>query len=124
MERYSSLHAIFLLIRHNNSLSAMFRRNTRFIDLVHCLMNYTTLFKLEYNVQFIPARTFDIACDIQSSCVIQDASLSTFCRYTSIAKNFLKNNKVFTFLMDQSRLHSVGHYLVFVYFDTVTSFFQ
>lgn len=60
-------HDIFMLSRHNNSFSAKFTRDTRFINLAHCVMKYARTFKLEYNVQFLQALTADISHDIQSS---------------------------------------------------------
>lgn len=32
---------------HNDSISPMFRRDTRFIDRFHCIMNYDVTFRLE-----------------------------------------------------------------------------
>lgn len=47
------MHEITMLSRHNNILSAMVRCDNRFIDPVHCVMNYVVTFGLEYNVQFL-----------------------------------------------------------------------
>lgn len=45
-----------MLSLDNNSLSAMFRSDTRCIYLFHCDMNYSMTFDLEYDAQFLLAQ--------------------------------------------------------------------
>lgn len=88
---------IIILSHHKNSFSAMFRHDTRFIDLVHCVMNYAVTCKLKYDVQLLQAQTSDVARYMQSFRFIQDARLSTSGRHTRVAKLFLKINNWFMF---------------------------
>lgn len=108
--------------RHSNSLSAMFRRDTRFTDLVHFVTNYAVSLKLEYAMQFVQARTSNMAHDMQSSRFIQDASLSTCCRYACIAKLFLKSNKLFMFFTEQKKKYSSGRDLGLIHLYDATLF--
>lgn len=78
-ERLFLAHEIIILSRQSDSLSAMFMRNTRFINLVHCVMKYVGTFKLEYDVQHHQDLAHDFACDMPQSQFILDASRSTCC---------------------------------------------
>lgn len=86
------------LSRHNNSLFEMFRCNTRFLDLVQCIINYAVTLELKNYVQFLQTPTFYTARIIPLSRFIQDVSLSTCRLYIREAKLFLKNNNDFTFV--------------------------
>lgn len=47
------MHKIIMPSCHNNSLYAMLKRNTLFLDLVHCVINHAMTLELEYDVQFL-----------------------------------------------------------------------
>lgn len=70
----------------------MVRCDTPFIKLVYSVMENSVTFGQDFDVQFLQARTPDIAGDMQSSGFIQDASLFPFCRYNRIAELSLKIN--------------------------------
>lgn len=50
-----------LLSRHNTSILAMLRGDTRLIDVVLCVMNYVVSFELKYDVQVLYALLSDLA---------------------------------------------------------------
>lgn len=78
-EKLAPSWKIIMSIRHNSSLYAMFRLDTRITNLVHCVLTHAVTFVLQYDVQFLQARTSDNACNKQSSQIIPNASLS-MCR--------------------------------------------
>lgn len=106
-----------MLSRHNNYLFTIVKWENPFLDLVHLVMNYAIAFKLKYKVQFLQPGSYDIAYNMQSAPFIQDASFSTCCHYTCVAKFFFRSNKVLTFVPEQSKLSSGGHDLGLVLLD-------
>lgn len=100
---------------HNNLLSVMFMCDNRFKDLVQCVINYAMTFKLNQNVQRLQALTFDIARNVQLSGFIWDGSLYIYHRYTCVAKLFLKNENVFTFVTEKSKKNKGRHDLNLVH---------
>lgn len=101
-ERFSSVCKTIMLRRQNSSPSTVFRCNTWSIDLVQYVMNYMMTFELDYSVQFLQARAINIICYMQSFRAVQDAILSTFCRYSRVIKLILEIKNVFTFLYSRS----------------------
>lgn len=53
-----------MLSCNNNSLSAVFKHDSLFIDLVQRVMTYTVMYEMEYNVQFPQARVLGIEMDL------------------------------------------------------------
>lgn len=102
----------------------MLRRDTQFIYIVHCVMNCTVTFELEYDMQFLQARMSEISNDMKSSQLIQVASLSMGCCSARVAKLFLKNNKLLTFVTEQSKLNSGSHDLGLVHLYCAMSFLR
>lgn len=102
-EKLMSAVEKIMLSSNNKSRSAMVRRDTRFTDLVHCIMKYTLKFELEYEVLFFQDRASDIAVDVRSFLFFQNASLSMCSRYTYVANLSFKKNKVFIFATERSK---------------------
>lgn len=90
-------------VRYISREVPMLRHNSRFIDLVHCVMNYAVTVELKYDVQFLQALPSDIAPDMQQSRLIKANSLSTCFHYHGITKIFSKNNNLFTFVTEKSK---------------------
>lgn len=111
-----------MLSRLNDELSAMLRSDTRFTGLVHFVMTYAMKFELKYDVHFLQAQASDIACIMQSSRLIHDASISLCFRYTCVANLFLKNYSVFMFGTEQSRQSSGGYGLGLIRLGGATLF--
>lgn len=51
-EKLFSAREATTLSGHKNSLPAMLRYNSPFIDLVHCVMNFAVAIPLKYDMQF------------------------------------------------------------------------
>lgn len=101
-EKLFSACKIIMLSHYNNYLSALFRRDTRLIDLVHCVMKYSVTFEQVYNVQSLQAQPPGIALGMQSSQFLQNATFYLCCRSTSAAKLSLKGNAIFTFFTNRT----------------------
>lgn len=68
---------IIMLSCQNKSLSAMFRRETRSIELVHWVMNHALTFALNDDVLLQEGQAFYLACNMQPSRFLQGSSFST-----------------------------------------------
>lgn len=90
-----------MLSHHDNSLSAMFRHDTRFVDVAHVAMRCAVKFELEYKVKFFHARASNTGYNMQSSQFIQKDRFPMCCRDTGIRKLFSKSNIVLTFVTRQ-----------------------
>lgn len=66
-EKLVAVSEIIMPSRHKNFLSTMLGCETRFIDLVNCIMNHAVALEPQYDGQLRQDRTSDIAHDTQSS---------------------------------------------------------
>lgn len=80
---------IIMLNSHKDALSAWFRGDNRSIEFVQSVTNYAESVFLEYNMEFLPARTSIFVLDRQSIRSIEGASLSICRRYIRVTKIFL-----------------------------------
>lgn len=95
--------------RQNNSISVMFQRDTWFVDLMQCVMNYTATFHLEYIVKLHQVWSSDTPWYIQLSQFVQDGRFLTWFRCTPGPNIFPKNDKLFSTSTDQCKRSSWGH---------------
>lgn len=87
----------------------MFRCGTRLTDLVHWVLKYANTDMLEYEIQFLQARTSDVAGNMQSFRFIQDASLFTSSCFIRVAKLSLENSILCTLILSRAKQCSSGH---------------
>lgn len=68
-----------MINRRRNSISSIFRRDTRFNDQVHFVMGYSQTVEFASNGPFLYNRMSNLACDTNLITFIWSASISTFC---------------------------------------------
>lgn len=102
MQRAKLLSAgeITMLDRHNHCLSTMPSRDTRFIDLFHCVKNYAFKFEREYDVPFLQARTFVIAREVQWPRLSRKPFSQSAVATTASQKSISKTNDIFIFVIE------------------------
>lgn len=58
-----SLSDVFMLSRHKNSLCTPPCSDTRFVDMIHSVLNYGMTMELKYGIGFLQARNKDMLRD-------------------------------------------------------------
>lgn len=72
-----SMRRRIMLRRHNDSLSALFGSDYRFVDRDLAVLNLFATFKLQHIVRFVQASRRDVAQDMGACHVFQNSSLFT-----------------------------------------------
>lgn len=112
-----------MLNQHKRFLSAIFRRDIRFIDLVHSIVSYARTCGLDYDVQLLQARSIVRQC-------LQYAVFPATPRrqplymllLRSRSKASPKNNDKFWFFNKRSKRSRSTHDLSLIYLDDATLF--
>lgn len=99
----TALESIFLS-RHINSLSSIFTRDTRSVNLVRCLRNYAVVLQCNYNMQLLQPGTSGMA--VTCSCPCSMTSASSLDVTETALLGFFRKSRTFSPLL-QSRAGKV-----------------